>query len=266
MQTNLAVVTPEETSLFSQLAEFHNNERTAREMNGLPMTFDRIKHPSSGGTSFEVPAIEGDDTETVKTFSGVILYHHPIQSYYKKTYTGGKEKPDCASMDGEFGRGNPGGECAACPLNKFGTGVNGSKACKEKHRLYLLKKGEIFPMILDLPTTSVREFGGYVKRLLSRGIFVDTVITKFALRKTQSTTGMEFSQVVFSMEERLGSGDTLLLSDLAEQARVYAQTLAFVDEEEPDTIPAACEQETYAAIPGYMDRETGEIYEAPPQE
>ena len=65
-----------------------------------------------------------------------------------------------------------------CPKNKFGSGENGSKACKNKHQMYFLREGEIFPMVLSLPTSSNREFSRYIKRLLSRGKKSDSVVTK----------------------------------------------------------------------------------------
>ena len=105
------------------------------EMQGLNVTFDRIKVPSGGGLAFEVPGENPDEPDLQKEFSAVILYHHPILSYYKEKYTGGSEAPDCSSMDGINGVDRESGElksCKDCPLNQFGTGENGGKACKTK--------------------------------------------------------------------------------------------------------------------------------------
>ena len=75
------------------------------ELDGLDVTFERIKIPSGGATMFEVPTDEGDETESVKEFSGVILYHHTLNAFYQTKYTGGSNPPDCGSFDGITGIG-----------------------------------------------------------------------------------------------------------------------------------------------------------------
>ncbi|MGO5338085.1 hypothetical protein ACTQZS_15010, partial [Bilifractor sp. LCP19S3_H10] len=47
--------------------------------------------------------------------------------------------------------------------NKFGSGGNKSKACKNRHMLYLVREGEIFPVVISLPTGSLKSFTDYVK-------------------------------------------------------------------------------------------------------
>lgn len=154
---------------FLALADFNMNESMAEELEGLEGGFDRVKIPAGGATMFELPGDEADEPEAVKEFSAVILYHHPILQYYKEKYTGGSNPPDCGSFDGVTGEGTPGGVCANCPLNQFGSGENNSKACKTRRRVFLLREGELFPLILSLPTGSMREFSRYIKRLLSKG-------------------------------------------------------------------------------------------------
>ena len=106
------------------------SEMFAEEMDGLSVTFDRIKVPSGGGLAFEVPSDDPDSPDMVKEVKAVILYHHPVNSYYKEKYTGGNEAPDCGSIDGHTGVELDGGEvklCRDCPFNKFGSGENGGK-------------------------------------------------------------------------------------------------------------------------------------------
>ena len=94
------------------------------ELAGMSITFDKIKVPSGGGLAFEVPGINPDEPDLQKEIKAVILYHHPMLSYYKEKYTGGSEAPDCSSMDGISGIERDTGEiklCKECPLNQFGT-------------------------------------------------------------------------------------------------------------------------------------------------
>ena len=60
----------------------------AEELDGLNLSFDRIKIPSGGGLAFEVPGDDPDSPDTVKEFKAVILYHHPISCFYKEEYKG----------------------------------------------------------------------------------------------------------------------------------------------------------------------------------
>ena len=75
-------------------------EAIAEEMNGLGMIpFDRVKLPSGGGLAFEVPKEDEDTPETTNELVGAILYHHPVNAYWKEKFSGGNEQPDCSSME-----------------------------------------------------------------------------------------------------------------------------------------------------------------------
>ena len=97
---------------FEELANFNLSDAMSQELEGLSLSFERIKIPSAGSTVFELPAVDGGEPETVKEFTGVILYHHPLFAYYRDKYAGGNEPPDCGSFDGVTGEGDPGGACA----------------------------------------------------------------------------------------------------------------------------------------------------------
>ena len=167
-----------------------------------------------------------DEPDTVKEFSAVILYHHPMYIFYSSKYSGSSNPPDCLSTDGITGIGNPGGNCINCPKNKFGSGENGSKACKNKHQIYLLRENEMFPLILSLPTSSNKEFSKYIKRLLSKGKKSDKVVTKFSLKKAVNKTGISYSQVQFSVARELTNDETRLIKNYSEQVKSYAQSKA----------------------------------------
>jgi hypothetical protein len=128
---NNELVTINENTGFLQLADFNLDEAMASELDGLDMTFERIKIPSAGSTVFEVPGENPGEPDTVKEFSAVILYHHPLYAYYKDKYTGGSNPPDCGSFDGITGEGDPGGSCAKCPYNQFGSGGKRQQSLQE---------------------------------------------------------------------------------------------------------------------------------------
>lgn len=208
------------------LANFKINGEFLEELSGLDNEFERIKIPAGGGVMFESPSGNPDEPDMIKEFSAVILYHHPMYVFYSSKFNGSNNPPDCLSIDGITGVGTPGGKCMNCPNNKFGIGENGSKACKNKHQMYLLREGEIFPVILSLPTSSNREFSRYIKRLLSRGKKSDSVVTKFSLKKAVNKTGISYSQVQFSVARELEKTEIELIKNYSEQVKSYAQSKA----------------------------------------
>lgn len=236
---------------FAQLADYNMTGMMAEELDGLDMSFERIRIPSAGSTVFEVPGEDPSEPDTVKEFSAVILYHHPLFAYYKTKYTGGNNPPDCGSFDGVTGEGDPGGNCAKCPYNQFGTGENGSKACKNRRRIYVLREGEIFPLLLSLPTGSLKEFTRYIKRLLSKGRKSNAVVTRFSLKKAVNSGGIAYSQAQFAIDRPLSTEEYALVDRLSEQVKAFSRHIGFeVDE-----------QAISEDVPDNVDPETGEVIE-----
>ena len=237
---------------FGQLAGVSITEMMAEELDGLDTSFERIKIPSAGSTVFEMPGEDPNEPEAVKEFSAVILFHHPLFAYYRNKYTGGSNPPDCGSFDGVNGEGDPGGECKSCPYNQFGTGENGSKACKNRRRIFVLREGEIFPLLLSLPTGSLREFTRYLKRLLSKGKKSNYVVTKFSLKKATNNSGLAYSQAQFAIDRNLTPEEQAVIDKISEQIRSYSKQLAF----DYDNTGYAEDGEAME-----VDPETGEVIE-----
>jgi hypothetical protein len=233
---------------FLALANTDFAAMVSEETEGLDLSFDKIKIPSAGSTVFEVPG-EEDDTDTVKEFSAVILHHHTLNCYYKTKYSGGNNPPDCGSFDGITGEGDPGGECRNCPLNQFGSAEEGNgKACKNRRRLYVLREGEVFPLLLSLPTGSLKEFTKYIKKLLSKGKRANMVVTRFTLKKATSSGGVVYSQAQFAVDRPLSSQEQPLINDMTAQVKAYSTRVAFDAEGTPN-------------IDIMVDEETGEVIE-----
>lgn len=235
------------TSGYAALANTESMNDMTEDLAGLELTFDRIKIPSGGSTAFEIPG-ENDDTEMVKDITGVILLHHPAYAYYTEKYAGGSNPPDCGSFDGINGNGNPGGLCASCPMNQFGSGEGQAKACKNRRMLYILMEGEMFPMVLSLPTGSLKEFTKYLKRQLSKGRKLNQVVTKISLKKATSGSGIAFSQAVFSFDRVLTAEEKAALAPLTESVKNYAANLTTAALVDADDVP-------------FVDAETGEVIE-----
>lgn len=215
------------------------------DLAGLDFQLDRIKLPSGGMTAFEVPTGDGEASELLKEIEGVILYNHPAFAYYTEAYKGGNNPPDCGSFDGVTGTGNPGGNCKGCPYNEFGSGQGKGKACKNRRMLYILRENEIFPMMLNLPTGSLKVFTKYVQSLLTRGKRPNQVVTMISLRKASNSGGIDYSQAVFKVVRALNEDEQKSIDAMAEQMKSYAANLT----------TAALGDEPL------VDMETGEIIE-----
>lgn len=145
--------------------ESFSNDELADDMDGLRLNFPKVKIPSGGMLQFEVAGDDPENPEYVKNLEGVILFNHASGAYWPE----GSEydentTPLCSSVDGKAGIGEPGGTCTICPLNQFGSALDGSgkgKACKNMRVLYLLRSGEFMPLQLTLPPTSIRPFNDF---------------------------------------------------------------------------------------------------------
>ena len=214
---------------YTALKDFNLAEAMSSELSGMDISFDRVSIPAAGGQAFEVPGEMPGETDMVKEFSGVILFHHPLFSYYRERFTGGNNAPDCGSYDGVTGVGNPGGSCARCPLNQFGSGENGGKACKNKRRIFILREGELIPILLTLPTGSMRDFAVYVKRLLAKGKKSNSVVTKFSLKKVTNASGIAYSQAQFAVDRVLTAEEMPFVQAMSDQVKSFATRVAYDD-------------------------------------
>lgn len=177
------------------------SEDLADDMEGLQMSFQRIKIPSGGNLVFEIPTDDPENPNYEKTIEGVLIFHHDANAYWPE----GSEydentAPLCSSVDGKQGIGEPGGSCVMCAMNQYGTAAEGrGKACKNMRTLYLLQSGECVPIQISLPPTSLKPFKNFVNQafLLRRRPSYGSVI-QIGLRK-ENTGGNDYSVATFRL-------------------------------------------------------------------
>lgn len=252
--TNNELATVNEDAGYLALRDFDLGAMLSDELAGLNLTFERIKIPSGGGLVFEIPGDDPANPDTVKDFEAVILYNHPMNAFYRDEYKGGNNPPDCGSFDGIYGTGDPGGRCDKCPYNEFGSGKQGAgKACKNRRRMFLLREGELFPVILSLPTGSLKDYTKYVTRLMAKGLKPSGVVTKFSLKRANSSTNIVFSQAQFALARKLTPEEAQLVASYASQIKALSQNVGYEEEAAEGT----AEENPFANV----DPETGEILE-----
>lgn len=181
-------------------------ENISENFEGLTPSFITIKMPTGGSTTFEV------DEEAVKSVEGIIVDHYAIRMLYMEKFGAGeKHPPVCKSINGMEGQGicEENGEdsclCVDCDYNQWGSfkkfidnaDDSNKKACQEKHRIFILRSGELLPVLLPLPATSLEPLKLYMTKIAQKGKHYSTVITKISLEKVTSKGGLNYAKAVF---------------------------------------------------------------------
>jgi len=198
-QNNNAADAYQDFMLPTALDSDFSSEDLADDMDGLQLTMQRVKIPGGGNLQFEIRSDDPDNPDYERKLVGVILYHHLANAYWPE----GSEYDDsvpplCQSFDGKQGYGEPGGVCAACAFNQFGSTANGSgKACKNMRQIYLLRSGEYLPLQLSLPPTSLRPFNDFMNlAFVARRRPSYSAIVEIGLKRAESG-GYTYSVATF---------------------------------------------------------------------
>lgn len=172
---------------------------------------EKIRVPTGGGLAWEIPTITGE-VDIAKTFDAIVIEWKATRAFYDTAYTGEKNPPKCASDDCITGKGEPGGECAACPMAKWGTAAefndqkraagSHAQACSERRLLFVLLPGSVLPVMVSLGPSAISVVKKHFLRLAAQGIPYYGVMTRFALQKSASG-GIDFSLPVLSVAEQL---------------------------------------------------------------
>lgn len=171
----------------------------ADDMDGLQLSFQRAKIPGGGVLQFEMPGDDPENPDYEATLEGVILFNHSANSYWPAgSEYDDNTPPQCQSVDGKMGYGDPGGICETCVNNRFGSDPKGNgKACKNMRMLYLFRSGEMLPIQVSLPPTSIRPYTNFVNSaFLLRGRRVCSGLVQIGLRKV-SSNGFTYSVATF---------------------------------------------------------------------
>jgi hypothetical protein len=168
-----------------------------------PFDLDRVKVPSGGATTWEVPSLKGP--ESTRELVGIILATHDSKQYWaRRQDDGGGSPPDCVSTDLITGVGNPGGSCQECAFNQFksavgqdGTPGNG-KACKDTKLMLFIRPSDVLPLVISAPSTSLGSAKKYFIRLAQAQLMYQGVVTKLTLKKERSDGGKDYASIEFS--------------------------------------------------------------------
>ena len=165
---------------------------------------DVATFPSGTGLSFQVQDIEDDDPVEIKEITGVIIYKHPHRAYHQlpMDHPDSSRVPDCYSEDCIHGiamsEHAPAERlCTQCPHNIWGSGKNGGKACGQRLRLFVMQPDSILPLVVDLPTMSLKSINKYLTRLTKRQYRLCEVLTTIKLKQEANKSGTKFAMATF---------------------------------------------------------------------
>ena len=201
----------------------------SEDYEGLRLSFPRVKIPGGGSLQFEIPSDDPENPDYTKYIEGVILYNHDTCAYWPE----GSEYDDnvtplCSSVDGKTGYGAPGGICATCALNQYGSVEKGKgKACKNMHRIYILLGGQAIPTLLVLPPSSIAAWRNYIgKKIVVKGKRPYMVLTKVTLKKEKNEGGIAYSQAVFTKVADLTPVECAELKPMVDDFKAMTRSVA----------------------------------------
>jgi len=168
---------------------------------GVQLEFPRIKIPSGGGLFWTVP---GEEETPYAVLNCIIVDKYRVNSRWEEEEKVANKPPLCFALDAKTGIGNPGGECAKCQFNQWGSSVKGQgKACKNIMRVFVLLEGSQIPHLLALSPMSLDDFDAHMVNLLRVNLSYYGVSSKIRLYKRVNKVGQEYSAVAWSKGEKL---------------------------------------------------------------
>lgn len=182
---------------------------------------EKIKVPS-GDVPVYVTEDEIDGVNSIKEFEAAVCWFVDRRLWWEESMEdgGGGSPPNCVSTDLRTGVGQPGGDCAACPHNRFGSAPDESLPwCQERRQMFLLRtenKDTVFPSVLSIPPTSLKSVRRYMMSLAGRGLAYFAALHRFSLDTAKNAKGQTYATVKMSLGRRLEPGEVAALKGYAE--------------------------------------------------
>ena len=168
-----------------------------------------------------------EPTSGVQSIDCVILASHLINVRWGHDYGTRQEgeRPLCRSMDGLTGIEEETGEthnCEDCPYNQFQDGAR--KACTNKRQLYIMREGDLLPVLFALPPSALKAYDNYrVQARLTLRTPMCALITRITLKNKKNAAGIEYSTPMFTAIGKLPIDEAQRMEAFARQIMEAAQ-------------------------------------------
>ncbi len=225
-ETGLSVISPERFLALNLSGEM-KAAMDAAAATGETFTTDdlvRVPTPAAGATSWTIPDPSGD--VTTPEIQGLLVCYQPtgvlwpshepspgaipvLRTFAPADPNGVGEQvgpiPDSmidslrAHCIRESAPGVPGlYRWANIPQNQWGTGKGGvGKMCKEQRMLFILREGDIYPLLVRAQPGSLKAITKFFKQLTpSAKVPYFRCVVSLRLEKTANKTGQPFSRIV----------------------------------------------------------------------
>lgn len=185
-----------------------------------------IQIANGGACCFKVKEPGADEaTPGVQAIEGMILAFHPMNVLWGHDYARREdgEPPVCRSMDGVTGTVEETGERVACETCIYNQFRDGRKQCNNKMQLYIMREGDLVPMIFSLPPSALKYFNKYLVRCrLTERVPMFSVVTRITLKNEQGQSG-EYSVPVFTPIGKIPKEEAKRVSEYAKAFAEAAQ-------------------------------------------
>ena len=248
--TELALV--KDTSIYCPPAE--ELAEISAELKGVltRSMLGTIQIANGGAGCFKVKEPGADEvTGGVQAVEGVILCSHPTNVFWGNDFSHRQpgELPVCRSMNGQQGTILETGEihdCATCQHNQF---IEGRKPCSNKRQLYIMREGDLVPMLFSIPPASLKYFDKYLVRCrLTMRVPLFTVVTRITLRN-ENNNGNEYSVPVFTPVAKLPREEAQRMSAYAQAFAEAAQRSGIqADDVTPEAAPAQAAPQQFQQV------------------
>jgi hypothetical protein len=227
MSTELvkATAAPKALSLAKEEAAAVQEAFAINVASGAVSEFDLPRIKIMNGAAFWlIPKLEGE--ETAPSVEGVIVYARDTRAYYASK-DAGNVPPDCSSSDAITGHAKPGinlgGKCAECPMARFGSAQDGDgQACKQMKQLFMLRGDSMFPEVVSLPPTSIKNARQFFLKLASQGVPYFKALVSLPLEKAQNAAGQTYGKANIKFLRRLSDEEAARAVEFHELAKTFA--------------------------------------------
>lgn len=220
----------------SEVADLIRSNVGPEGMDAFDLT--RAINPTGKNAQWEIPGLD-EDSEMTDCIEGIVIYHRLVRTYWQGAYKGGGAPPDCSSADSMTGDGVPGGICIDCPLSKFGSAENGGQACRVIKQLFILRTGELLPILVNVTAVNIKHPRKYFLSLLSkRRLKFNKVITRIRLEPDKSASGFDYGRTDFSMVSLLPEDQMMAAEEMTAILEPLLSARSLVIDVTPDAVAA----------------------------
>lgn len=235
------------------------------DMDRIP--YGRIKIAAGGVNIFQVFEPGEDEATPAQTVEGVIMLSHKTNGLWMKPFGSSDAKqPDCASNDGVTGTLTATGECiecATCPYNEYGSARGGEgrgKACKNMRRLYIMRRGDILPMVMTLPPSALSAYDSYRTKVMLGRKKLANVMTRIALKSATNKDGVAYSTPLFEAVGVLNGAEAEAMRQYSEAMNSSAMRMGVTADDAPVEVAQEPAAKPTATV---VDVDASAVFNAP---